>query len=78
MPIVFLASDVTLPIYLNLVANYLYDKSKALLRGEQNRVHFSAVYEDKSTGTTKKFIFEGNEEALQKAIKKFDVNKFLE
>ncbi|MBI5591463.1 MAG: hypothetical protein HY881_13375 [Deltaproteobacteria bacterium] len=78
LPIVFLASDVTLPIYLNLVANYLYDKAKGLLKGEQNRVHFSAVYEDKTTGTTKNFIFEGSEEALQKAIKKFDVNKFLE
>jgi len=78
LPIVFLASDVTLPIYLNLVASYLYDKSKSLLKGEQNRVHFSAVYEDRNTGSTKKFVFDGNEEALQKTIKKFDVNKFME
>ncbi|MEJ2650016.1 MAG: hypothetical protein P8016_16600 [Sedimentisphaerales bacterium] len=78
LPLVFLASDVALPIYLNLVASYLYDKFRALLRGEQSRVHFSAVYEDKSTGKTKKFIFEGNEEDLNKAIKKFDVNKFME
>lgn len=78
LPLVFLASDVTLPIYLNLVASYLYDKSKGLLRGEQNRVHFSAVYEDKSTGKSKKFIFEGSGEDLKMPIKKFDVNKFME
>jgi len=38
LPLVFLASDITLPIYLNLVANYLYDKSKGLLKGETQRV----------------------------------------
>lgn len=78
LPLVFLATDVTLPIYLNIVANYLYDKSKGLLRGEENRIHFSAVYEDRKTGKTKKFIFEGSGEDLNKAIKKFDVNKFME
>ncbi len=66
LPIVFLASDVTLPIYLNLVANYLYDKTKGLLKGEQNRVHFSAVYEDKTTGTTKNSFLKGTKRLFKK------------
>jgi len=78
LPVVFLASDVTLPIYLNVVANYLYDKSKGLLRGEKNRVHFSVIYEDKNTGKSKKFFFEGSGDDLNKAINKFNVNKFME
>ena len=28
LPLVFLAGDITLPIYLNIVANYIYDKAK--------------------------------------------------
>lgn len=78
LPLVFIASDVTLPIYLNLVASYLYDKSKGLLKGESARVHMSAVYEDSKSGTIKKFNFEGDSESLQKAIKKFDLNKFMD
>jgi hypothetical protein len=78
LPLVFLASDVTLPIYLNMVASYLYDKSKGLLKGEENRVHFSVVYEDKKAGKTKKFVFEGSGSELNKTINKFNVNKFME
>jgi hypothetical protein len=78
LPLVFLASDVTVQIYLNMVASYLYDKLKGALRGETARVHLSAVYEDKTNDTVKRFDFEGDVEALQKAIKRFDLNKFLD
>lgn len=78
LPLVFLASDVALPIYLNLVANYLYEKMKGALKGETACVHLSAVYEDKTTGVVKRFNFEGDAEALQKAIKRFDLNQFLD
>jgi len=77
LPVVFLASDVTLPIYLNLVASYLYDMSKGLLKGENQRIHFSAVYEDKKKGITKRINFDGDENSLQKTIKRFDVNQFM-
>ncbi len=78
MPLVFLASDITLPIYLNIVANYLYEKMKGALKGEKSRVHLSAMYKNTSDGITKKFEFEGDVDALQKAITKFNLNKYLE
>jgi hypothetical protein len=78
LPLVFLSSDITLPIYLNMVANYLYEKMKGALKGEKARVHLSAMYENTSDGIIKKFEFEGDVDTLQKAITKFNLNKFLE
>ena len=78
LPLVFIASDVTIQVYLNLVANYIYDWMKGALRGEKSRVHLEAIYKDKSEGITKKFNFEGDIDGLQKAIKQFDLNKFME
>lgn len=78
LPLVFLASDVTLPVYLNLVASYIYDRMRGALRGEKARVHLEAIYEDNQEGVVKKFSFEGDVDGLQKAIKRFDLNKFME
>lgn len=78
LPLVYLAHDIVLPVYLNLVASYLYEKMKGALKGEVTRVHLSAEYEDKATGIVKRFNFEGDSEALQKAIKRFDLNEFLD
>jgi len=78
LPLVYLANDISLPIYLNLVASYLYDKARGVLKGDATRVHLSAVYEDKNAGKMKQFNFEGDIESLQKAIKRFDLNKFLD
>lgn len=78
LPLVFLASDVSVQFYFNLVANYIYDKLKGALKGDSVRVRFSAVYEDPQTGAIKRFDFEGDEQALAKAIKRFDLNRFLD
>ncbi len=78
LPLVFLASDVALPIYLNLVSNYLYDRMKGALRNEKPRVHLEAVFHDEKEGISKKFSYEGDADGLQKAIKKFDLNRFLD
>jgi len=78
LPLAFLATDVALPIYLNLVANYIYDRMKGALRGEKSRVHMEAVYEDKQDGVVKKFRFEGDVDGLEKAIKRFNLNKFMD
>ncbi|MBI5791876.1 MAG: hypothetical protein HZA63_10410 [Rhodocyclales bacterium] len=78
LPLAFLASDVALPIYLNLVSNYLYEKMKGALRGEIARVHLCAEFEDKANGKVKRFSFDGDVDALQKAIKRFDLNRFLD
>ncbi|MEK6337658.1 MAG: DUF2442 domain-containing protein [Acidobacteriota bacterium] len=76
LPLVFLATDVALPVFLHIVAAYLFDRLKGALRGESARVHLSVIYEDKATGLTKQFNFEGDAETLQKIIKKFDANEF--
>jgi hypothetical protein len=74
MPIVFLASDIALPIYLNLVSSYLYDLSRGNLKTDVTRVQISAEYEDMKNGVRKRFTFSGGIESLEKAIKKVDVN----
>lgn len=78
LPLVFLATDITLTVYLNIVANYLYDKMKGALRSDTARVHLSVVYEDKKAGIVKRFNFDGDLGTLEKTIKKFDLNKFLD
>jgi len=78
LPLVFLASDVAFPIYLNIVSSYVYDMMRNSLRGEKTYVHFSVEFKDELQGKTKRFNFEGDTESLQKAIKRFDLNKFLD
>jgi hypothetical protein len=78
LPLVFLSSDIALPIYLNLVSSFIWDKMKGALKGDTVRVHLSAEYEDKVSGTVKRFNFEGDADSLQKAIKRFDLNRFLD
>lgn len=78
MPLTFLATDITLPVYLNIVASYIYDFMKGSLRGESAKVHIEVVYQDEKNGVTKSFKYSGGPEGLQQAIKKIDVNKFME
>lgn len=78
LPLVFLAKDVALPVYLGLVSNYIYDKMKGALAGDRTRIRFSAIFEDRRAGVIKRFDFEGDSEALEKAIKRFDLNEFLD
>lgn len=78
LPLAFLASDVSVQFYLNLVANYVYDKLKGSLKGDNIRVRFSVVYEESETGAIKRFDFEGDEQALAKTVKRFDLNRFLD
>lgn len=61
-----------------LVASYLYERMKGELKGESTRVHFCAEFEDKHNGKIKRFTFDGDADALQKAIKRFNVNDFLD
>lgn len=78
LPLAFLASDIALPIYLNLVASYLYEKMKGALKGETTRVHLCVEFSDNVNGKIKRFNFEGDTESLQKAIKRFDLNDFFD
>lgn len=78
LPLVFLANDISLPIYLNLVSSYIYEKMKGALKGEKSRVHLSVEYQDQQNGIIKRFNYEGDVDTLQKTIKKIDLNKFLD
>lgn len=78
LPLVYLAGDTSVQIFLNMAASYLYEKAKGSLKSEQPRVHMSAVYQDRQSGKTKKFEFSGDADALAKAIKKFDLNNFFD
>jgi transcriptional regulator with XRE-family HTH domain len=76
LPLAFLVGDVALPVYLTLVANYISEKMKGALRGDRARVRLSAMYEDPRTGAVKRFDFDGDQDALSTAIKRFDSNEF--
>ncbi len=78
LPLVFLSSDVTLPVFLNMVSSYLYERMKGMLRGEQPRVNLRVVCEDKPSGKIKQFEYSGDAETLKATIKKFDLNNFLD
>jgi hypothetical protein len=78
LPLVFLASDVALPVYLNLVASYIYDKMKGALKSDKTRVRLSAVFEAEDGRITKRFDFDGDAESLAETIRRFDLNRFLD
>ena len=78
LPLVYLAEDIALPVFLGLVTSYLYDKMKGALRGDRTRVHLSVEYKDARAGVVKRFDFEGDAEALNETLKQFDVDRFLD
>jgi len=75
LPLVYLASDTSVQIYLGLVINFLYDKLKGSLKEEKAKVNFSFEY--KEGETYKHFSYSGDVEGLKKFIN-IDINKFLE
>jgi len=77
LPLVYLATDASAQVFLNMVANYLYDRSKGLLKNDQPRIHFTVEYEDRTAGITKRLEFSGDAESLGKITKRFDPNNFL-
>jgi len=76
-PLVYLANDVALPIYLNLVASYLYDKMSGRLRGDTSRVHVDARYRDQKAGVEKRFKFEGDADSFCQVAEKFELKDFF-
>lgn len=78
LPLAFIAGDVSLPIYLNLVSNYLYDRMKGSLKGSPPKVNLTVEYHDATSGKTKRFKYSGDGQTLMSITKKFDVNKFLD
>jgi hypothetical protein len=77
LPLIQLAADTSMQVFLNMAASYLYDRAKGALKTDTPRVHMSVIYLDKKQGTSKKFEFSGDQEALAKAIKRFDLDNFF-
>lgn len=75
-PLAFLATDVSLPIYLNLVANYLYDRLRGTLHHDSPVVELEVLFQDDST--TKRFSYKGSVAGLKAIIKKFDPNRVMD
>lgn len=78
LPLVLLASDITLVMYLNIVSSYMYDRLKGALSRDRTRVHLDVEFQDGESGSVKRFSFEGDHQALKAAIKKFDMNHFFD
>lgn len=77
LPLIWLGTNVALPVFLGFVVNYLYDRSKGNLKNEKTTAHVQAVYRNRKTGIFKKFKFKGDVEQLKAAMKKFDPHEFM-
>jgi len=77
LPLVFLASDVSLQVYLNLVANYIYDIARGALTHDKQSVHLRAIYKSAEANETMEFSYDGSVEGLKACIKKVDLNKLM-
>ena len=76
LPLVFLASDVSIPIYLQLVYDYLFEKADRFLKKEEPRVSLTIVTKDKVNGKYNKLKFEGDRDSYNKLIENFNLDKF--
>lgn len=77
-PLVYLFSDVSLPLYLGVVANYLYDRMKGTLIFDKPNVKVEVIVEKKPNKTYKKFFFEGSGEELINIVNNTDIAKITE
>jgi hypothetical protein len=78
MPLVFLAGDISLPIFINLISSYLYDITKGSLLHDRKTVHLEALYQDEGTKKTRKFSYSGDITGLDRILEKFNPSEFLD
>jgi hypothetical protein len=78
MPIVILASDMSVQVFLGIVSSYIYDRIKGALKHDKSDIHVQAYYKETPDEVIKKFSYDGSVEGFEKVAKKFNVNKFLE
>lgn len=78
MPLVNLATNMSLVNYLGLVVAYADYCFRGKLDGESNEVQINVIYEDTELGKKKEFNFKGSKEALESSIEKFNLNEFMD
>jgi len=77
LPLVYLTQDIALPVYINIASDYIAEKMRNALKGDNPTIHIKAEYQDQKSGTIKRFAFKGDHDALKAVIKKFDINEFM-
>lgn len=72
MPIIWVASNVLLPIAVNMVSNYIWEKRK----GHENEdTQVDVTFIVKSKGKEKSIHYKGDAETFKEQFKKIDINK---
>jgi hypothetical protein len=74
IPLIFLANSVALPLFLNVVYDYLKFVFRSNLSGDASKVHLKIIYKDKEK--FKELDYNGSVEGLEK-IKKSAINNFM-
>ena len=77
MPIVILASDISVQVFLGLVSSYIYDRIKGALKHDRADVHVQTYYKETPEGVIKKFSYHGSVAGFEKVAKRININKFL-
>jgi len=77
IPIVILASDMPVQVFLGLVSSYIYDRIKGALKHDKTDVHVQAYYKETPYGVIKRFSYNGSVEGFEKVAKRFNINKLL-
>lgn len=72
----FVLHDVSLPLTINYVFDYLKHKYGNQLK-EDNIIHFCAVVEDRKTGKRKEIKYDGPENVFKSNFDKIDITKIM-
>lgn len=78
LPLIYLAGETSMSIFLGMISSYLYDKAKGKLLSDKPKIHLSVMYQNKKDGVTKRFDFSGDSDSLSKATKRFDLDNFFD
>lgn len=72
MPIIWVAQSVLLPMAINMVSNYIWEKRKG---HEKEETQIDVTFIVKSNGKEKSIHYMGNAETFKEKFEKIDINK---
>ncbi len=75
MPIIFVASEILLPVAVGLVTNYIYDKMKGR-ESEKNNVKITFIVKDNYG--TKELTYDGDAKSFKNIFDAVDIEKLME
>lgn len=77
IPTVFIASSILLPLFINLISSYVYDKLKGR-ESDEATVHFKLIVEDKDKKKSKTIYYKGPHSTFKDKFDKIDINRLWE